>query len=204
MARQATTATRFKVDKFPQATIDEMLRMCYKAEVERRRIAFRPDAPTLEKISKAAKWLCGDYKVGLLLYGSVGSGKTTLAKAICNLIGILYGSNISTFSKGIYRVSALDLAKRIVEDPASYARLKTQEMLFIDDVGTEPESVKSWGNELSPVTELLYARYDRQLFTIATSNLGDDEIVRRYGVRIADRMEEMFERLHYTQKSYRK
>ena len=30
---------------------------------------------TLEKIEKAAKWLTGDYKVGLLLYGIVGSGK---------------------------------------------------------------------------------------------------------------------------------
>lgn len=178
--------------------------MCYKSEVERRRIAYVADESTLGKISKAAKWLCGDYKVGLLLYGSVGSGKTTLAKSICNLIGILYNSSLSAERKGVYRVSSLDLAKRIVDDPAYFSKLKNQELLFIDDVGTEPESVKSWGNEFSPVTELLYARYDRQLFTIATSNLADEEFGERYGLRIADRMEEMFERLHYKQKSYRK
>lgn len=189
---------------FPQETIEEMLRMCYQSEVERRRVKYIADDSTLEKIKKAAKWLCGDYKVGLLLYGSVGSGKTTLAKAICNLIGILYGgSSISAERRGVYRVSALNLAKSVVDDPAYFARLKNQELLFIDDVGTEPESVKSWGNEFSPVTELIYARYDRQLFTIATSNLNDEEFGERYGVRIADRMEEMFERLHYKQNSYR-
>ena len=55
---------------FPQETIEEMLRMCYQSEVERRRVKYIADDSTLEKIKKAAKWLCGDYKVGLLLYGS--------------------------------------------------------------------------------------------------------------------------------------
>ena len=96
------------------------------------------------------------------------------------------------------------IGKSIADDPTYFNKLKTQELLFIDDVGTEPASVKSWGNEFSPVTELIYARYDRQLFTIATSNLADEEFGDRYGERIADRMEEMFERLHYSQKSYRK
>lgn len=202
--RQAGTGTRFKIDSFKREDVESMLMMCYKSEVERRHVAFQADENTRSKVAKAAKWLCGDYKVGLLLYGSVGSGKSTLAKAVSNLIGILYGSSLSLDRKEVYRVSALDLSKRIVDNPASFARLKTQDMLFIDDVGTEPECVKSWGNELSPVTELLYARYDRMLFTIATSNLADDQFAERYGVRIADRMEEMFERIRYTNKSYRK
>ena len=166
--------------------------MCYQHEVRKRRIPFQEDKETLEKIEKAAKWLTGDYKVGLLLYGIVGSGKSTLGKAICNLIGILHNSSISSERKGVFRVSALDLAKNVANDPMYFNKLKNQELLFIDDIGTEPASVKSWGNEFSPVVELLYARYDRQLFTIATSNLKDSDFGERYGIRIADRMEEMF------------
>ena len=195
---------RFRISSYSQDTLTEMLTMCYKQEVSKRRIPFLDDADTRSKIEKAAKWLCGDYKVGLLLYGTIGSGKTTLAKAISNLIGILFNSAISSERKGVFRVSALDLAKNVADDPAYFNRLKNQELLFIDDVGTEPASVKSWGNEYSPVTELIYARYDRQLFTIATSNLKDDDCGDRYGARIADRLEEMFERLHYQNKSYRK
>ena len=95
--------------------------------------------------------LTGDYKVGLLLYGIVGSGKSTLGKAICNLIGILHNSSISSERKGVFRVSALDLAKNVANDPMYFNKLKNQELLFIDDIGTEPASVKSWGNEFSPV-----------------------------------------------------
>lgn len=43
-----------------------MLFMCYKHEVEKRRIPFQDDKDTRDKIEKAAKWLTGEYKVGLL------------------------------------------------------------------------------------------------------------------------------------------
>lgn len=181
-----------------------MLQMCYQTEVESRYKSFVSDSHTLEKIQKAAKWLCSTRKFGLLLYGSVGSGKTTLARSICTLIGILYGSGSYDEQKCVVRVSALELASRVADNPGYLRKLREYEMLFIDDMGVEPASVKSWGNEISPLTELLYARYDMQRFTIATSNLGDDEFAERYGRRIYDRMEEMFDRLHYSNGSYRK
>ena len=195
---------RFRITQFDEPTICNMLMRCYQSEVEMRRIHFISDDSTKQNVSKAAKWLTGNYKVGLMLYGGVGNGKTTLGRAIGNLIGILYNSSVSSERKGVYRISALDLAKNVADDPTHFNKLKNIDMLFVDDIGIEPASVKSWGNEYSPVTELIYARYDRQLFTLATSNLNDTELNDRYGLRISDRFNEMFEKVYFPGKSYRK
>lgn len=201
---ERTTEVRFRITNYDTKTVAEMLAMFYKQEVSKRRVPFQYDDATKANIEKVAKWLTGDYKVGLILYGGVGNGKSTMARSIGNLIGVLYNSHISSERKGVFRVSALDLAKNVANDPAYFNKIKNQEMLFVDDIGTEPACVKSWGNEYSPLTELIYSRYDRQLFTVATSNLSETDLRDRYGDRIADRLEEMFERIHYNNKSYRK
>ena len=203
LIRRGCSNERFRVDKWSEEDVKGFLLMAYSKEVEERRSEIIEDEATLTKIAKAAKWLTGNYKPGLLLYGGVGNGKTTLAKAICKTIGILYDSAYSTERKGVCRISALEVAK-CASDPESFTRLRNQEMLFIDDIGTEPASIRSWGNVISPVTELLYSRYDRQLFTLITSNLNDKELEEQYGLRIADRMREMFDKLYYENRSYRK
>lgn len=160
---------------------------------------------TMKNIGKVAKWLTGNYKPGLLLYGSVGNGKTTMARAICTLIGILYSSARFVNERTVVTsVSALNLAKIAKDEADKYDSLKNADLLFVDDVGCEPAVVKVWGNEVSPVTELIYHRYDLQKFTIMTSNLGDKDFDDRYGGRVADRLIEMFDRIYYDSKSYRK
>ena len=134
-----------------------------------------------------------------------GNGKTTLADAIKQLIDTLYYSNYSNERKQVRKIPAsrlVDLARD--ERNELLADLKGTELLFIDDVGTEATSVKVWGNEVSPMVELLYQRYDRQLFTVITSNLeSEDDIVNRYGDRINDRFAEMFDYLPFDNQSYR-
>lgn len=195
---------RFRIAHFDEQTVCNMLMRCYQSEVEMRNIHFTCDEKTKENISKAARWLTGNYKTGLMLYGGVGNGKTTLGRAISCLISILFNSSVASERKEIFRISALDMAKKVADDPAYFNKLKDLQMLFVDDIGVEPASVKSWGNEYSPVTELIYARYDKQLFTLATSNLNDTELRDRYGIRISDRFNEMFDKVYFTGKSYRK
>ncbi len=201
---QAIT-TRFSLADRDPKELEDMLLTCYKAEVVKRRMQMIQDSTTEERVRKAAKWLSGKHKTGLLIYGAAcGTGKTTLANAMCNLVNYLFDSVYSQDRKTVYRTSAINLVKMYSDNPEQYKRMVSQELLFVDDLGTEPVNIKIYGNEFSPVTELLYNRYDWQRWTIVTSNLSDEQLKERYGTRIDDRLREMFDRILFQGNSYRK
>lgn len=172
-------------------------------EVESRGLKFNGDTATTGHIEKVAKWLTGNYKPGLMLFGTVGNGKTTLVKAIGSVINLLYNSPYGYERKVLKCVSALELADIAKEDPEKFKKIKNAELLAIDDVGIEPSIIKVWGNEISPFVDMIYYRYDRQLFTIMTSNLNAEDLHKKYGERVADRFKEMFDRVPFENKSYR-
>lgn len=194
---------RFKIEA-DKSYIAKMLFEAYKFEVELRGGVYVEDEKTESFIAKCAKWLTESNKWGLMLYGTVGSGKTTLARAICSLIGALYDSTYQAERLRVSPVTAIELSKMAVSNPAMYERLKETDMLFIDDLGTEPEVIKNFGNDLTPIVEVLYHRADKQLFTIITTNKLDEEIRKLYGDRISDRIREMFDKLYFDGKSFRR
>ena len=116
-----------------------MLPECYIDEVAKRGGTFQGDNHTNEHIEKAAKWLTGDYKPGLMLSGIVGNGKTTLATAIARLIGLVYGTNQYNYKdrRTVKTVTALELADMAKENPDAYRAIKNTNLLAIDDVGVE-------------------------------------------------------------------
>jgi len=205
LRERSRCAPRFRVDRYVQ-DVPAMLLECYRYQVERRGYGMMADEAVTGRITRAAAWLTNpDAKPGLMLYGRPGNGKTTLARAMSQLINILYDNAISTERKQVVSVHASQLADAARGEKDEFlSMLKSTELLYIDDVGTEPSSIKVWGNEVSPLVDLLYYRYDRQLFTLITSNLiGDDDIEKRYGTRIADRFSEMFDLLGFDNGSYR-
>jgi DNA replication protein DnaC len=59
--------------------------------------------------------------------------------------------------------NAIDLARDAVDDVDSFALMcRHYPVIAVDDAGTEPSVVKHYGTEFTPLTELIYTRYDVQ------------------------------------------
>jgi DNA replication protein DnaC len=104
---------------------------------------------------------------------------------------------------GIQITDAKFVAHLARTDYSAFLRLSHKDMLGVDDLGTEPQEVMDFGNVVTPVIDLLTKRYDEQLFTIITTNLTPKQIRDHYGDRIADRLNEMVEKIVFTNGTYR-
>lgn len=104
---------------------------------------------------------------------------------------------------GLTIVDALQIAQLCKTNHTKYLELVQDDMLAIDDLGTEPVEVMDYGNIITPIIDLLTKRYEAQLFTIVTTNLDPKDIRKRYGDRIADRLNEMMEKIVYRNPTYR-
>lgn len=184
------------------------------------------DEKLLKRIESAAEWLTGDHKMGLLLYGGVGNGKSTLVNAISESLFAIERAmrswekdianqanrNLETkcparsviTSSAPAMFSSIEIARLAEASSKGLDHVKNAAFLILDDIGCEPSSVKVYGNEISPVSDILYHRYDKQLPTILTSNLDKAGLKEFYGPRIADRLEEMCDCIGFNNKSYRK
>lgn len=196
---------RFSIE-LPVGLCAHLINGAVKAVVELNRKTFRESEAYRDQIRKAARWLTDpDGKIGLFLGGLCGNGKTTLANAIKLII-----EKVSEESDGVNRgkkvaiISAKTICSLAVsKERTNYARLFDEEILIIDDLGTEPLEVVDYGSVINPVTDILFHRYDRQLMTIITSNKEAPEIKTIYGERIYDRFKEMLEPIIFTNESYR-
>lgn len=197
---QTATKIGFRIERY-RDQVPELLRLYYRAEVLGRGCPFIDDQHTGEHLQKAANWLLNVRrpKTGLIICGGTGNGKTTMARALAQTIQ-------KCNNQAVTRITALQFATLEAErDENRYKLIQYRQapVLFLDDVGMEAASVKVWGNVISPVVELIYQRYDLQLFTIATSNLNTRQLAEKYGDRVGDRIREMFNVLAFNNESYR-
>lgn len=157
--------------------------------------------PMTEKFIQSARmvaeWMHTRPTPGLLICGEVGNGKTTMVEALTNL----YAVRCNKLMTNVTALHIADLYRNADTDGIN--ALKDTLMLSIDDLGTEAAGVKSYGNEVSPVTDIIYHRYAKRMFTVITTNMAAFQIRDRYGDRIADRFREMMTVVPFMDKSYR-
>lgn len=187
--------------------LNRLLLFAYKKNVSARILEYQDNAKVNEYLIKITKWLISPQKkAGLLIYGDTGNGKTTMMNAIIDAINALDASIRQDGHASLFWVNKTTsnmLSTLYLTSSEEFDKIKTAEMLFIDDLGDETITIKNYGNKISPIIDVLNYRYDRQLFTLITSNLTDEAFKERYGERIADRFEEMFDRLCFENESFR-
>lgn len=182
----------------------DLLLAAYMAEVEGRMRKFEKDVHTARNITHLAEFLNGSgSKFGVMFCGLCGNGKTTLLYAFRSATHLLNSSGCFEDKNELSIVDAKELAK-IAKDEARFSELRSRPLLAIEDMGREPTEVLDYGNVLNPLVDLLEYRYSMQLFTAITTNLTPKQVGEKYGKRIADRFNEMFETIVFENKTYRR
>ena len=176
--------------------MEKLLNAAYQAEVAYRGVTYRATEQTTSAIKQMATAVTTQsHKSGIVLCGTCGNGKTTLLRALQN--ALIYLKRRGICQQGMPIVDARDVANRIKE-------CKDMPLLAIEDMGKEAIAKIDYGNVINPVIEVLEHRYNEQLYTVITTNLRKEEIKEKYGVRIADRFNEMMHVIIFSGESFRR
>ncbi len=211
VALEKTSATSTAGDETrPRQYNAANLSCFYRNAVERTPLHKTEWTADTQKAGKAiARWMetRGEKsKRWLLLAGNMGTGKSVFLRAICSVIGT--NMNAATgFGWATPEVwTALRLSKESSEERE---KLANRAVMVIDDIGTEPRTMKDYGTETAPFAELVLQAYERAQTSdlpilIMATNLNASELSQRYGDRVIDRLREMCEFVTFTGESFRK
>lgn len=144
-----------------------------------------PDAAK-QMLVKLSEYMRQSQKRWLLIIGSVGVGKTTMAKALAYWVNQLTQNQ----EDKIMIVDAALIADLYRHDNAdAIIKIWKRKKILVDDIGIESDSLKVFGNTVYPLTEIIQKKYDDpSSVLIMTTNLKSEEIAERYGERVLDRI----------------
>ena len=80
----------------------------------------------------------------------------------------------------------------------------TRYILCIDDIGSESDRVKHYGNTIDVVSYILSERYSRRLLTLGTTNFPLTTLEQMYDDRIMSRMYALFNFMTLKGQDFRK
>ena len=168
----------------------------FETGVERGFHQYISNGQQQEQLGAVAHWLTShEKKWGVLLNGIPGNGKTTTLFAIRKVVDALELEDPNPISEdkvlGFWIKTAKELCEVAVKDKKAFEQYKRAALLGIDELGLEPTVVSSYGNDYTPIIDLLAYRYESRLATIMTTNIRNADIRPKYGDRIADRLNEM-------------
>lgn len=164
------------------------------------------DAVTDKHIADAVAGITGK-KRGLILSGSIGSGKTTLMRSLHYALQLAHREyepqegELRKYYSHLW-VSAKDVAH--IKSRDQVKEMASKMYLFIDDIGEEPAQINLYGTEIQPMVDLLELRYLNGDPTFLTTNLNYTQMGEKYGLRVADRIVEMCHPVKYENSSYRR
>ena len=173
------------------------------SEVAFRGNSFTDSEQLRSVVSQVAAWCIDKRKIGLMLCGIPGNGKTTIMRAVHRVFSLFDFKDVYGDRAAFRWVSAIEVANLAKTKYDAFKNMCYTPMLAIDDFGEEPAEVLEYGNILSPITDMLSLRYAERLMTVVTTNTAANKIRERYGDRIADRFNEMMQVIIFTNTSYR-
>lgn len=144
---------------------------------------------------------------GLWFVGNSGTGKSTLMKCLKIFCSLYADSRSPNMPRQMLWRHAKDIADEYEKTGAAaldkYVSVPT---LIIDDLGTEDQESRHYGNSKNPVEDILSRRYDKgnDRMTMVTTNLDMKQVEKFYHGRVRDRVREMFNFIEFMGSTHRK
>lgn len=176
-------AARVKI-VIPNASVILKNAMSYFLSAEHKQLLWLPE------YDRVAEWLANNQGRGLFLYGNCGRGKSILCRYVIPAILLKYMRKVVS----VYDVQ--DMNKDIDQ-------VLSKHIISLDDIGTEEISMK-FGEKRLAFAEVMDAAEKYGKLVIVSTNLSIEELKKRYGDRVVDRIISTMFRVPFNGESLRK
>ena len=139
---------------------------------------------------EVAEWLSGNDGRGLLCYGSCGLGKSVICGKIIPVL-------LNHYHRKVVSIYEADSMNSHIDS------VKEKHILYIDDIGTEGESVK-YGERRMAFPEIVDAAEKKGKLLICSTNLALADLKAQYGERTTDRLKAITRQVLFTGNSFRR